>query len=94
MSILDNSYAGIDMRDSCRLSIRNNVLMKNQRGLMLFKEGTENFNVIGKNAFWANAADVENLDKPVGSVTADPQFADPNHGDFTVHGAVRDQGTA
>jgi len=89
--IVNNSFSGIDMRDSCRFSIRNNVLVKNQRGLALFKEGTENFNVIGKNAFWANATDVESLEKPAGSITADPQFADPNHGDFTVQGAARAQ---
>ncbi len=62
--VADNSFSGIDMRDSCRFSIRNNVLVKNRRGLALFKEGTEDFNVVGKNAFWANATDVENLEKP------------------------------
>ncbi len=90
--IVDNEYAGIDMRDSCRLSIRNNVLAKNQRGLALFKEGTEDYNVIAKNTYWANATDVENMDKPQGSVTADPQFPDPNHGDFSVRGPVQEQG--
>ncbi len=89
--IADNSFSGIDMRDSCRFSIRNNVLVRNQRGLALFKEGTENLNVIGKNAFWANATDVENLEKPAGSLTADPRFTDPNQGDFTAQGAVRAQ---
>jgi beta-lactamase regulating signal transducer with metallopeptidase domain/peroxiredoxin len=89
--ILNNDYAGIDMRDSCRLSIRNNVLGKNQRGLALFKEGTQNFNVVSPNVFWANATDAENLEKPAGSVTADPQFADPNHGDFAMRAPVREQ---
>jgi nitrous oxidase accessory protein NosD len=90
--IVSNDYAGIDMRDSCLLSIRNNVLARNQRGIMLHKEGTENSNVIAKNAYWANATDVENMDKPEGSITADPQFADPNHGDFSVSGPVQQQG--
>jgi len=90
--IVDNSFSGIDMRDSCRLSIRNNVLAKNQRGLALFKEGTENFNVVAPNVFWANATDAESLEKPADSVTADPQFADPNHGDFTRRGPAQTQG--
>jgi len=59
---------------------------------MLHKEGTENFNVVGKNAYWANAADVENLDKAEGSVMADPQFADPNHFDFMARGLIAEQG--
>jgi beta-lactamase regulating signal transducer with metallopeptidase domain/nitrous oxidase accessory protein NosD len=90
--IVDNEYAGIDMRDSCRLSIRDNVLAKSQRGIVLHKEGSENFNVIGKNAYWANATDVESMDKPEDSVTADPQFVDPNRGDFSVRGPAQEQG--
>ncbi len=90
--IVDNSFSGIDMRDSCRFSIHNNVLVGNQRGLALFKEGTQNFNVVAANVFWSNATEVENLEKPADSVTADPQFTDPDHGDFTARGPVQDQG--
>jgi len=89
--IVNNDYAGIDMRDSCRLAIRNNVLAKNQRGIALHKEGTEDFNVLAENAYWGNATDVENMDKPQGSIAADPQFADPNHGDFSVRGPAQEQ---
>ena len=70
--VLDSGFSGIDMRDSCRLSIRNNVLMKNQRGLALFQEGEENYNVVARNAFWHNATDAESLDLPAGSLIADP----------------------
>ena len=90
--IVNCRHAGIDMRDSCLLSIRDNVLAKNQRGIVLFKEGAENSNVIAENAYWENGTDFENLEKPEKSLLADPQFADPNHGDFTVRGPVRDQG--
>ncbi len=90
--VMDNSFAGIDMRDSCRFSIRNNLLVKNQRGLALFKEGTENTNVVAANLFWSNATDVQDLERPPNSLTADPQFTDPNHGDFTVRGLAQAQG--
>jgi beta-lactamase regulating signal transducer with metallopeptidase domain/nitrous oxidase accessory protein NosD len=90
--IVDNSYAGIDMRDSCQLNIYNNVLVRNQRGIMLQKEGTRNYNVVSGNTYWANATDVENMDKPQRSITGDPQFADPNHGDFTLRGPARERG--
>ena len=90
--LVKNSFAGIDMRDSCRFSIRNNVLVKNQRGLALFKEGTENYNSVAANLFWNNATDVQDLEKPASSLAVDPQFADPNHGDFTVRGPAQAQG--
>ncbi len=90
--IVNNKYTGINMRDSCRLSIRDNVLARNQGGLAVYKEGTENYNVIARNTYWSNTTDFENVEKPAGSLTADPQFADPNHGDFSVRGPAREAG--
>lgn len=90
--IMGNEYAGIDMRDSCRLSISKNILAKNPRGVALHKEGTENFNVLGRNAWWSNATDAENMETPEGCVTADPQFVDPNNFDFTARGPAAEQG--
>jgi hypothetical protein len=31
------------------------------------------------------------MDKPQRSIAADPQFADPNHGDFSVRGPAQEQ---
>ena len=58
------------------------------------RRARKNFNVVAANVFWANATDAENLEKPADSITADPQFADPNHGDFTVRGPGASKATA
>ena len=82
--VLNNSFAGIDMRDSCSLLIRNNILHGNTRGLALFKETGKNSNKIGKNTFWQNKTDAENFRKTANSIEADPLFTDPDKGDFSL----------
>ena len=82
--VLNNSFAGIDMRDSCSLLIRNNILHGNTRGLALFEEIGKNSNTIGKNTFWQNEVDAENFRKTANSIEADPGFADPENGDFSL----------
>jgi hypothetical protein len=82
--IADSSYAGIGMRDSCSLSIRNNIFRGNERGMILFKEAGGNGNTVYRNTFWLNKADVENLDKTFDSIIADPGFTDAESGDFSL----------
>jgi len=82
--IADSSYAGISMRDSCSLSIRNNILQGNAKGCILHKEGSKNANKVFRNLFWQNEVDVENFDKPAVSISAEPGFADPENGDFSL----------
>lgn len=82
--IADSSYAGVGMRSSCSLLIRNNILKGNQRALIMFAEGGSGGNKIERNLFWQNATDAENLDKPASSITADPLFVDPDQGDFSL----------
>jgi parallel beta-helix repeat protein len=82
--IADSRYAGIGMRDSCNLTIRNNIFQGNERGWILFKEGDRNSNTIDKNTFWRNKVETENLDKAAGSITADPGFIDAGNGDFSL----------
>ena len=82
--IADSSYAGIGMRDSCSLSIRNNIFRGNERGWILFKEGSGNDNTVYKNTFWRNKVDAENMDKTADSIMADPDFADAENGDFSL----------
>jgi len=82
--IADSSYAGIAMRDSCSLSIRDNILRGNERGLILFKEGSKNGNTVYKNTFWRNKIETENLDKTSDSIIADPAFIDAANGDFSL----------
>jgi beta-lactamase regulating signal transducer with metallopeptidase domain/protocatechuate 3,4-dioxygenase beta subunit len=82
--IADSSYAGIGMRDSCSLTIRDNIFQGNERGWILFKEGDRNSNTIDKNTFWRNKVETENLDKAAGSINADPGFVDAGNGDFSL----------
>jgi beta-lactamase regulating signal transducer with metallopeptidase domain len=82
--IADSSYAGIGMRDSCSLSIRNNIFKGNERGWILFKEGSRNSNTVYKNTFWRNKVDAENMDKTADSIAVDPGFVDADNGDFSL----------
>jgi parallel beta-helix repeat protein len=82
--IADSSYAGVGMRSSCSLLIRNNILKGNQRGLIMFKEGGNGGNKIDRNLFWQNETDTKNVDKPASSITADPLFVDAEQGDFSL----------
>lgn len=82
--IADSSYAGIGMRDSCSLSIRDNILRGNERGLILFKQSGGNGNKVLKNTFWQNKVDTENMNKPADSMVADPGFVDAENGDFSL----------
>jgi len=82
--IADSSYAGIGMRDSCNLSIRDNIFQANERGLIQFKDIGGNGNDVYKNTFWRNKVDTENLDKTADSVITDPVFADADNGDFSL----------
>ena len=82
--IADSSYAGIGMRDSCGLSIRDNIFRGNERGWILFKELGGNGNTVYRNTFWRNKVDTENLDKAADSIIADPVFVDADNGDFSL----------
>ncbi|MHC5076967.1 MAG: right-handed parallel beta-helix repeat-containing protein, partial [Planctomycetota bacterium] len=90
--ISDNSYAGIGMRNTTSLSIRNNILTGNQRGLVLFEPDGTSKNKIDKNAYWKNEVDTENVTKAPDSLDTDPAFTDPENGDFSLKdGQVKEQ---
>ena len=72
------------MRDSCSLVICDNIFRGNERGLIVFKEGSRGGNVVQKNTFWQNKVDTENLDEPADSISADPRFAHADNGDFSL----------
>ncbi|MHC4671731.1 MAG: right-handed parallel beta-helix repeat-containing protein [Planctomycetota bacterium] len=82
--IAKSSFAGTDMRDSCRLTIKDNIFSNNQRGLALFKESGSNGNKVLKNTIWQNATDWENMEKPKVFINAEPPFTDPDNGDFSL----------
>ncbi len=85
--ILESGYSGIDFRQSCELSVKNNILAKNERGIIQFKEGGRGRNTVGSNTLWNNKTDTEGLDKTGKTVASDPGFKDAENGDFTVTAA-------
>jgi beta-lactamase regulating signal transducer with metallopeptidase domain len=82
--IADSSYAGIGLRDSCSLTIRDNIFQGNERAWILFKETGGSGNTVQRNTFWQNKIETENLDKATDSITADPGFVDAGNGDFSL----------
>jgi len=80
--ILKSDYSGVDARDSARLTVRDNVFSDNPKGFVLVAETGRSRVTLGQNTFWRNAQDTENVERPAGSLTVDPQFADAAEGDF------------
>lgn len=62
--IAGSEFAGIDMRDTCRLDVARNLLVDNSRGIVLFPESGKNRNVIGKNASAGNTTETEGFPQP------------------------------
>lgn len=82
--IADSSYAGIGMRSSCSLTIRDNIFVGNDRGWIMSEDGGKGGNTCLRNTFWKNKVDAENFAKTGNSILADPVFADPEKGDFSL----------
>ncbi len=90
--IADAGYAGISMRDSCRLLIADNIFLKNGRGIILHEEAGKNSNRISRNTFWKNKVNFENIKQFAPPIEAEPGLVDPNNGDFSLKsGSVREQ---
>jgi beta-lactamase regulating signal transducer with metallopeptidase domain len=87
-----STYAGVDMRNSCRLSIRDNIFQNNETGLKLFKEAGGDNNKVYKNTFWENKTVVDGFEIIPVFIEAAPQFTDANNGDFSLKsGPVQEQ---
>ena len=82
--ILDSEYSALGIRGSCRLSIRDNIIKGNPRGIAVYSDHGENYNKIGINTFHENKADAENVELPKDSIQTDPRFKDPENGDFSL----------
>lgn len=82
--ITDSSYAGIAMQESCRLTIRKNILQGNERGIALATGGEKGENICKDNTLWKNNNDSENFTLPNESIRQDPQFSSPATGDYSL----------
>jgi len=82
--ILNSSYAGISMQQSCSLSIRDNIFQANERGWIMFEKGGKGGNTCYRNTFWKNKIDAENFSKTGNSILEDPRFVSVGDGDFSL----------
>ncbi|MEA2709449.1 MAG: hypothetical protein QOF78_2050 [Phycisphaerales bacterium] len=57
--IASSEAAGIDMRDSCRLNVAQNLLANNGRAMVLFPESGKNRNTVARNASAGNKTETE-----------------------------------
>ena len=80
--ILGSDYAGLATRDSCPITVRNNVFQENPKGIIVFEEAGRNQVTLGQNSFWKNGTDTENIERPRNSILVDPRFKAPEQGDF------------
>ena len=81
--ILGNAHAGIDTRGSCEIEVKNNILAGNKIGFAVYEGGNNRFHV-GNNTFWKNEMASTDFDLPHSTTKANPQFADPTLGNFSV----------
>jgi hypothetical protein len=82
--IAGSDFAAVDMRDSCRLTVERNLLVKNARGLVLFPETGKDRNTIGRNASAANPIETEKFPKPPELVKVEGEVAE---GEFAMEKA-------
>ena len=57
--IAGNEFAGVDMRDTCRLNVDKNLLANNGRALALFSESGTDRNTLGSNASSGNKTEAQ-----------------------------------
>lgn len=94
---LNNTFAAIDSRSLCPITVEANVLQGNNQGFVVWKE-SESLTAIqfGENTFWKNASnDAVRIELHPASVMADPGFVDVARGDFNrpgVSGAGKEHG--
>ncbi len=82
--ILGNGFSGIDTRTYGKIQVKNNIIADNEKtGFAVFEAGSNKFKV-GKNTFWNNGTPSTDFDLPSSTLEADPQFADPDSGNFSV----------
>jgi hypothetical protein len=82
--ILKSSYNGLDARNTCPLTVKDNIFAENGSGVTIFSERGDSLVKLGKNSFWKNRKDAENLELPKESLVVDPRFEGPDRGDYTV----------
>jgi nitrous oxidase accessory protein NosD len=86
--IADSQFAGLDTRDSCRIKIKNNLFVGNTRGIVLVEKSGSSTVSVGKNSFWNNENNSEDIKLPASTIEQDPQFLARDDGDFTPQSEV------
>jgi hypothetical protein len=84
--IAESDFAGIDMRDQCRLNIDRNTVVNNARGIVLFKEAGQNKNTVLINALGGNKIETEGFEKAPDLQRVDAT-QQPREGNFVLENA-------
>ncbi len=84
--ILDSAEVAIGVQNSCRLRVKDNVIMGSPVGIQVFRKGStaEPHIDIGKNTYWQNSEDTKDCEKAKGSRNQDPNFVNPQQGNFKM----------
>jgi nitrous oxidase accessory protein NosD len=82
--VLDSAHAGIDTRGSCRIEVRDNIVVGSKKTGFALYEGGDNKFKVGKNTFWNNGTPATDFKLPGSTVEEDPGFSDPEHGHYAV----------
>ena len=81
---LDCSFCGLDARDSCPITVRDNLFQGNTSGLIQFAESGRSQIALGPNCFWMNGTNSKDINLPQIALSVDPRLAEPEKGKFAV----------
>ncbi len=82
--ILNSGYSGIDTRNTCKISVKNNIFSGNSRGFSVQDpQGGNKFKVV-RNTFWKNEQTSGDYKLPSTTIEENPQFKDPTTGNFAI----------
>ena len=83
--ILDSKFSGITASPDSYFTIQNNIIYKNNVGIKVSDSEDDHTNLnLGKNTFWQNNSNLENIKNIEMAVYEDPSFQDIANGDFTI----------
>ena len=83
--LLDNTFAAIDSRSLCPITVEANILQGNAQGFVVWNESPAPPTVkLGANTFFQNISnDVLRIEMPADAVQVDAGFANAAAGDFS-----------
>lgn len=78
---IDNSFAALDFRDTCSLTVTRNLFVGNEAGVIQFGD-SRGFSKLSVNGYWDNSKDVQDVTMADDSLKTNPIWSDAANGDF------------